>query len=68
MAADIDRRYYVEQMYPGPTWKKRVANMPDNQVFAIYMREQKKVEAQLEEMKAAKKVVNQAATNDDIPF
>jgi len=60
MAPEIDKRGYVEKMYSGPGWKKKVAQMPDGQIFAIYTRDQRKKEA---EKKAAKK-----APNDDMPF
>ncbi len=63
MAADIDRRGYVEKMYAGPNWKKKVAKMSDGQIFAIYMRDRQKQEAELAAKKAASK-----ASNDDIPF
>ncbi len=62
--AEINKRGYVEQMYSNPSWKRRVANMSDGQVFAIYMRDWRKKEAE----QAAKKAANKPATNDDIPF
>lgn len=37
-----NKRIWVSEMYPGPRWKKAVAKMPDSQVVAIYLREQKK--------------------------
>ncbi len=64
MAADIDRRGHVEKMYSGPSWKRKVANMSDGQIFAIYTRDMRKKEAELAAKKAAKKATN----NDDIPF
>ena len=67
MAADIDRRYYVEKMYSGPAWKQKVKRMSDGQIFAIYMREKHKQEAEEVVKKVAKKV-NKPLTNDDIPF
>lgn len=39
MPSADEMRAYVERMYPGPRWKKRVSRMPDGQVMAIYMRE-----------------------------
>lgn len=34
---DIDyARSVVKQMYPSDTWRRRVRNMPDDQVLAIY--------------------------------
>lgn len=29
-------RSEISKMYPGPSWRKKVQNMPDNQVMAIY--------------------------------
>lgn len=29
-------RKYVMDLYPNPTWHRRVHKMPDNQVYAIY--------------------------------
>ena len=29
-------RQYVMDLYPNPTWHRRVHNMPDKQVYAIY--------------------------------
>jgi hypothetical protein len=37
-----EMRYFVADMYPGPKWKKKVKDMPDGQVMAIYMREHDK--------------------------
>lgn len=34
----------VMGMYDAPAWKTRVANMPDNQVYAIYRSNQKRKE------------------------
>lgn len=39
---NANRRAFVEKMYPGPAWKRRVKTMPDSQVFAIYKRERNK--------------------------
>ena len=34
---DIDyARSFVKQMYPSDKWRRRVRNMPDDQVLAIY--------------------------------
>jgi hypothetical protein len=37
-----EMRSFVADMYPGPKWKKKVKDMPDGQVMAIYMREHDK--------------------------
>lgn len=29
-------RKEIAKVYPGPKWKKRVENMPENQVLAVY--------------------------------
>ena len=29
-------RVAITEVYPGPTWERKVANMPDDQVVAIY--------------------------------
>lgn len=40
---DIEmKRAFVEDLYPGPSWRRRVKNMPDGQIVAIYIREQEK--------------------------
>lgn len=37
---DIElKRAWVGQMYPGKKWKREVSRMPDSQIVAIYMRE-----------------------------
>lgn len=36
-------RAEVANMYPGPEWKKKVKAMPDSQVIAIYLKEQKRI-------------------------
>ena len=58
MTAD-QRRDYVAQMYPTTVWKSRVAHMPDGQIFAIYMRDRDKKEAEL----AAKKPLREPPIN-----
>lgn len=41
--SDIEqKRAYVSDLYPGPGWKKKVREMPDSQVIAIYLRETSK--------------------------
>lgn len=35
-------RDVVKHMYQSPAWSQKVAKMPDNQVFAIYMRQLQK--------------------------
>lgn len=38
MAEDAERkRAYVADLYSGPNWKKRVAQMPDDRITAIYL-------------------------------
>lgn len=40
---DMDiKRAFVSDLYSGPAWKRRVANMSDANVIAIYIREQNK--------------------------
>lgn len=40
---DIEmKRAFVEDLYNGPSWKRRVRNMSDANVIAIYIREQDK--------------------------
>lgn len=34
-----EQREYVKQLYPGPGWTRKVNNMPEDQVTAIYLRE-----------------------------
>lgn len=40
---DEQRRLHVIAMYDGPLWRKKVLNMSDGQVFAIYRTHQKKL-------------------------
>jgi hypothetical protein len=43
MTGDMEaKRAWVGELYPGEPWKRKVAKMPDAQVFAIYMREHNK--------------------------
>lgn len=67
MSSDIDRkRGFVDSLYPGPRWKKRVRKMSDAQVVAIYMREQAKARE-----RAAKKPpdqIEESDSDDEIPF
>jgi hypothetical protein len=42
--ADPDYRGIVKQFYPNKTWARRVDNMSDAKVFAIYKSNQKKLE------------------------
>jgi hypothetical protein len=45
VVTDMERkRAFVAEMYPSAGWKKKVSKMPDGQIFAIYMREQHKLE------------------------
>jgi hypothetical protein len=41
---EIDKRAFVADLYPGPGWKTKVAKMPDEQVTAIFLREQAKAQ------------------------
>ena len=41
-----EMRGFVHDLYPGPRWWRRVKNMSDAQVIAIYMREQNKKDPQ----------------------
>jgi hypothetical protein len=60
MTPDISvMRQFVSDMYSGPRWKHRVSRMPDDQVIAIYFREQAKE-------KPAEK--EKESDDDDIPF
>ncbi len=61
--ADVDRRDYVAQMYPGTGWKRRVAEMPDSQIFAIYTRNQMRKQ---EEERAAKDAAKKNPNNDTL--
>ena len=61
MTPDHEKRNFVAGMYPGHGWKVKVKGMSDAQVFAIYQKEQRKLE---EEKKKPKPQDNQ----DDIPF
>lgn len=36
------KRAYVTSLYDGPKWAKKVREMPDSQVIAIYLRETSK--------------------------
>lgn len=56
-------RQFVASLYPGPSWKHKVSRMPDNQVLAIFFREQKKAE----EGKAQEKKESSDG-GPDIPF
>jgi hypothetical protein len=49
--SDAAKRAEVADMYPGPRWKKRVANMTDAQVYAIWARQQEKLSTQEEDKK-----------------
>jgi ribosomal protein L34E len=54
MNAD-QKRDYVAQMYLTREWKRKVKRMPDDQIFAIYMRDRDKKETELVAKEAAKK-------------
>lgn len=59
MSDDINvKRDFVSSMYSGsPGWKRKVANMSDRQVTAIYLKE-----------KAKKDSKPKKENQDDIPF
>ncbi len=52
---NVDKRNYVYNLYDGPKWKKRVSDMPNDQIFAIYMSDKRKKEVDLAAKEAAKK-------------
>ena len=54
-------REFVSGLYSGPSWKRRVANMSDANVMAIYFREQNK-------KGEPKKHPNKERRNDPPPF
>lgn len=54
------KRAYVADLYPGPGWKKKVQEMPDAQVIAIYLREHERPHNQNDKPKES--------GDDDIPF
>lgn len=59
MSADIEsKRAFVADLYPGPGWKKKVKDMPEGQVIAIYLREQSKPKNDKPKQEG----------DDDIPF
>lgn len=61
----VNEREFVKAMYPrSPRWAKRVARMSDGQVFAIYKKEQAKLEKEAKQAKKTKKTNQQ----DSIPF
>lgn len=37
---EAHKRQYVYDLYSGPKWKKRVRNMSDDQVTALYLKHQ----------------------------
>lgn len=53
-----NQRAFVEALYPGPRWKRRVRNMTDAQVFAIWKRESNKPRPQR----------RQKSGHDETPF
>lgn len=54
------KRAFVAGLYPGPNWKKKVQKMPDQQVIAIYLREQGKP--------PKNDKPKESGSGDDIPF
>lgn len=64
--SDIERkRAFVGEMYPGPGWKKKVRKMSDAQIFAIYMREQHKLNNHPVKDEPE---TPEESTSDEIPF
>jgi hypothetical protein len=57
------KREYLISLYPGRKWRRRVLKMKDDQVTAIYLREQKKRSEKAEANKNEEK-----KGSDDIPF
>jgi hypothetical protein len=55
---DDQKRAEVSALYKSPRWKKRVRDMTDAQVFAIWKNQQKRREA----------VKKQPPPQDDLPF
>lgn len=68
-------RCAIYDIYPGDSWHKKVENMPDNQVVAVYMRflakgqfsptkelENKICEAALEEQRTFKPLIGEQLT------
>lgn len=61
---DIEqKRAFVGEMYPGEGWKSKVRKMSDAQIFAIYMREQHKLNNHPTENEPKKE-----EDSNDIPF
>jgi hypothetical protein len=58
MSPEQEKRDFVAAMYPSDKWRKKVANMSDAQVFAIFKRAQEKAQ----QPKPVK------PDQDDIPF
>lgn len=62
---DIEqKRAFVGEMYPGAGWKAKVRKMSDEMVFAIYMREQHK----LNNHPAKADKPKEESDDDEIPF
>lgn len=61
MTPEADKRDFVSKLYPSYGWRKKVAAMSDAQVYAIWLKEQRKAEA-------AKKQKKAKDDHDDIPF
>lgn len=52
MTPDINiMRDYVQSLYSGPGWKRRVRNMRDDEVTAIYFKSKRKEEEKAQEDK-----------------
>lgn len=61
--AEINKRAYVSEMYDTDRWKKRVEDMPNGQIVAIYFRAKAEKEAKL---KAAKETAKKTPINDTL--
>lgn len=58
---DAAKREFVASLYPGRSWKRTVSRMSNAQVFAIWKKEQLKLEQQV-------KQPPEKPDTDDIPF
>lgn len=57
-----EKRAFVASISSGRYWKKRVKNMSDSQVIAIYLKEQDR------RSQAKKQKQKESGGDDDIPF
>lgn len=64
---DIEqKRAFVGEMYKSPGWKSKVRKMSDAQIFAIYMREQHKLNNHPQ--KDEPEPQEEESGDDEIPF